>query len=39
MERKIDELRGFERTYRSQLRSYFEDKLSELANTGVDASA
>ena len=39
MERKIDELRGFERTYRSQLRSYFEDKLSELTNTGADASA
>ena len=32
-------LRSFERTYRSQLRSYFEDKLAELAGTGADASA
>ena len=36
IERKIDELRGFERNYRSHLREYFESKLGELANTGGD---
>ena len=32
----LDELRGFERNYRSHLREYFESKLGELANTGGD---
>jgi len=34
LERKIDELRGFERDYRSRLRSYLENQLRELDNKG-----
>ncbi|WP_336923736.1 DivIVA domain-containing protein [Aquipuribacter sp. SD81] len=34
LERKIDELRGFERDYRSRLKSYLENQLRELDNKG-----
>ncbi|MFC5382219.1 DivIVA domain-containing protein [Aquipuribacter nitratireducens] len=34
LERKIDELRGFERDYRSRLKSYLENQLRELENKG-----
>lgn len=36
LEAKLDALRGYERTYRSELRSYFEGKLAELDQTGAD---
>lgn len=34
LEAQIDELRGFERSYRSELRSFLEDKLSDLDGAG-----
>jgi len=34
LERKIDELRGFERDYRSRLKSYLENQLRDLDNKG-----
>jgi DivIVA domain-containing protein len=34
LERKIDELRSFEREYRSRLKSYLENQLRELDNKG-----
>ncbi len=34
LERKIDELRGFERDYRSRLKSYLENQLRELDSKG-----
>ena len=36
LEKKIDQLRGFERTYRSQLKSYLQGQLDELDSTGVE---
>ena len=36
LERKIEELRGFERDYRSRLHSYIQGQLAELKNTGVE---
>ena len=36
LEAKLDALRGYERTYRSELRSYFEGKLAELDQTAAD---
>jgi len=39
LEKKIEELRGFERTYRSQLKSYLQSQLEELDHTGVDAAS
>jgi len=36
LEQKIDQLRGFERTYRSQLKSYLQGQLNELDQTGVE---
>ena len=33
LERKIEELRGFERDYRSRLHSYIQGQLAELKNT------
>ena len=35
LEQKIDQLRGFERTYRTQLKSYLQGQLDELDHTGV----
>ena len=35
LERKIDELRGFEREYRSRLRAYLEGQLGELDGTAA----
>ena len=37
LERKIEELRGFERDYRSRLHTYIQGQLADLKNTGVDA--
>ena len=37
LERKIEELSGFERDYRSRLHTYIQGQLAELKNTGVDA--
>ena len=34
LERKIDELRSFERDYRSRLKSYLENQLNELGKAG-----
>jgi vacuolar-type H+-ATPase subunit H len=34
LERKIDELRGFEREYRTRLKSYLETQLKDLENKG-----
>ena len=34
LERKIDELRGFERDYRSRLKSYLENQLRDLDSKG-----
>ncbi|MEJ5944495.1 DivIVA domain-containing protein [Pseudokineococcus basanitobsidens] len=44
LERKIDELRGFEREYRSRLRAYLEGQLKDLDGTaavvpGADAAS
>ena len=39
LERKIEELRGFERDYRSRLHSYIQGQLAELKNTGVEGDA
>ena len=36
LERKIEELSGFERDYRSRLHTYIQGQLAELKNTGVD---
>jgi hypothetical protein len=36
LERKIEELRGFERDYRSRLHTYIQGQLAELKNTGAD---
>ena len=38
LERKIEELRGFERDYRSRLHTYIQGQLAELKNAGVDGS-
>ena len=38
-EQKIDQLRGFERTYRQQLKAYLEGQLDELSHTAVQAPA
>ena len=38
LERKIEELRGFERDYRSRLHTYIQGQLAELKNTGVDGT-
>jgi hypothetical protein len=34
LERKIEELRGFERDYRSRLHAYIQGQLTELKKTG-----
>ena len=39
LERKIEELSGFERDYRSRLHTYIQGQLAELKNTGVDGDA
>jgi DivIVA domain-containing protein len=39
LEKKIDELRTFERDYRARLKSYLESQLKELDHTGVDKAA
>ena len=39
LEKKIDELRTFERDYRARLKSYLEVQLKELDHTGVDRAA
>jgi len=39
LEKKIDELRTFERDYRARLKSYLEGQLEELDHTGVDKAA
>jgi hypothetical protein len=36
LERKIDELRTFERDYRARLKSYIEEQLADLDNTGFE---
>ena len=36
LERKIDELRGFERDYRSRLHDYIAGQLEDLKNVAVD---
>jgi hypothetical protein len=36
LEKKIDELRTFERDYRARLKSYLEGQLQELDHVGVD---
>jgi cell division septum initiation protein DivIVA len=36
LERKIEELSGFERDYRSRLHTYIQGQLAELTNTGSD---
>ena len=38
LEKKIDELRTFERDYRARLKSYIEEQLSDLDHTGVEPS-
>ncbi|HRA27632.1 MAG TPA: hypothetical protein PLL68_14365, partial [Ornithinibacter sp.] len=38
LERKIEELSGFERDYRSRLHTYIQGQLADLKNTGVDHS-
>ena len=38
LEKKIDELRTFERDYRARLKSYLEGQLKELDHTGVDTA-
>ena len=37
LERKIEELRGFERDYRSRLHTYIQGQLAELKRFGGDA--
>jgi len=37
LERKIEELRGFERDYRSRLHTYIQGQLADLKNIGTDA--
>ncbi len=39
LEKKIDELRTFERDYRARLKSYLESQLQELDHTGADKGA
>ena len=39
LQKKIDELRTFERDYRARLKSYLESQLQELDHTGVDKTA
>ena len=36
LEKKIEELRGFERDYRARLKSYIEGQLQQLDHTGGD---
>jgi hypothetical protein len=36
LEKKIDELRTFERDYRARLKSYIEEQLADLDHTGVE---
>ena len=36
LERKIDELRTFERDYRARLKNYIEAQLADLEQTGVE---
>jgi len=38
LERKIEELSGFERDYRSRLHTYIEAQLADLKSTGVEHS-
>ena len=37
-EKKIEELRDFERAYRQSLRGFIETQLNTLESTGVEAS-
>lgn len=39
LQKKIDELRGFERDYRTKLKSYIEGQLRDLETTGSGAAA
>ena len=39
LEQKIDELRTFERDYRSQLRSYIEGQLRDLDTTATSSGS
>jgi DivIVA domain-containing protein len=39
LERKVDELRGFEREYRSRLRSYLEGQMRQLEGQGEESLA
>jgi hypothetical protein len=36
LEKKIDELRTFERDYRARLKNYIEEQLADLEQTGVE---
>jgi chaperonin cofactor prefoldin len=36
LEKKIAELRSFERDYRARLKNYIESQLSELDHTGIE---
>jgi hypothetical protein len=38
LEKKIDELRTFERNYRASLKDYIERQLSDLGHTGIEPS-
>jgi hypothetical protein len=38
LEKKIDELRTFERNYRASLKDYIERQLSELGHVGIEPS-
>jgi hypothetical protein len=39
LQKKIDELRTFERDYRARLKTYLESQLLDLDHTGVDSPA
>ena len=39
LQKKIDQLRTFERDYRGRLKSYLEGQLHELGQTGADKAA
>jgi hypothetical protein len=38
LQKKIDELRTFERDYRARLKSYLEGQLHELGQTGAESA-
>ena len=39
LQKKIEELRSFERDYRARLKSYLEGQLRDLDKTGVERSS